>query len=401
MATALIATRANNIETRRKNYEQKKKKALLVASLFLLVLLFVVLPGEATTPPPVEDSQPVILRGLVLEVENLERDEAMQAFVQLEQMVTVEITSEPFKGQQLKLLNSLMGHPLFDLYLTEGQRVIVWGEVDEEGELGAIYLQDRVRDKYLYLIGALFALVLLVVGGAKGLITVVTLGITVVAVAQILLPLIVRGYPPIPITLLVAAGIAVVTLVGIGGLQRKTAAAAIGTVGGVLVAGILAFWFGDAASLTGFSSEEAQMLLYMEGGPIDIRGLLFAGIIIGALGAVMDVAMSIAAASHEVYCANPSICMRDQIKSAMNVGRDVMGTMANTLILAYVGTAAPLLILFMSYDAPFLTVINSDLIATEVVRALAGSIGLIAAIPLTAVSAGVLTVRKTKLPGKD
>lgn len=375
---------------------RKKLKALRFASLFLLVLLFAPSLGETVTPSFAEDSQSVVLRGIVLAVEDLEPDEETLDFVELEQMVTVKITSQPYQDQQFTILNSLMGHPLFDLYLTEGRRVILWGEVDQDGKLRAIYLQDLVRDRHLYLISALFVLALLVVGRVKGLLTVVTLGITVLAVAQVLLPLIIRGYPPIPITLLVAAGITVLTLVGTSGLQRKTAAAAIGTVGGVLVAGVLAFWAGDAANLTGFSSEEAQMLLYMEGGPIDVRGLLFAGIIIGALGAVMDVAMSIAASAHEVYCANPAICMRDQIKSAMNVGRDVMGTMANTLILAYVGTSMPLLILFMGYDAQFLTIVNSDLVATEVVRAMAGSIGLIAAIPLTAVSAGLLTARKTK-----
>ena len=293
-------------------------------------------------------------------------------------------------------LNALMGHPLFDLYLTEGRRVILWGEVDQAGNLQQVYLQDYVRDIYLYAIGALFVVALVLVGRVKGVITIFTLVVTVLAVARVLLPLLIQGYSPIPATLLVASLITLVTLIGIGGLQRKMAAAAIGTVGGVIVAGFLAFTIGGAANLTGFSSEEAQMLLYMETGPIDVRGLLFAGIIIGALGAVMDVAMSIAAASHEVYCANPSICVREQIKSAMNVGRDVMGTMANTLILAYVGTTMPLLLLFMGYGTPFMSIINSDLVATEVVRALTGSIGLVAAIPLTAVASGLLTVRKEK-----
>ena len=104
----------------------------------------------------------------------------------------------------------------------------------------------------------------------------------------------------------------------------------------------------------------------------------------------MDVAMSIAAASHEVYQVNPAISIRDQIKSAMNVGRDVMGTMANTLILAYVGPTLPLLLLFMAYEMPFVQIINRDLVATEAVRAFAGSIGLIAAVPLTAILSGVL-----------
>ena len=390
----------------------KKLKGLHIASLFLwcrklyrsksalfllLIFLLSAIPVEASNEPMFsEGSETVILRGRVVSVENLEPEDSQQEFVELEQLATVEITSGPYKGGEMTLLNTLTGHPYFDLHLTEGRKIILWGEVDESGALRQIYLNDYERDSYLYLLAILFVVILLIVGRIKGLLTVITLGITVAAVFLVLLPLLLKGYSPIPTTLVVASGVTLITLLGISGLQRKTAAAAIGTVGGVFVAGLLALWIGHAASLTGFSSEEAQMLQFMEGGAIDVRGLLFAGIIIGALGAVMDVSMSIAAASHEVYCANPSICIRDQIKSAMNVGRDVMGTMANTLILAYVGTSMPLLLLFMGYETPFTTIINRDLVATEVVRALSGSIGLVAAIPLTAVAAGILTVRNTK-----
>jgi uncharacterized membrane protein len=369
-------------------------KALRTASLFLLFFLFIALPVQASAPLFGDEDDTVMLRGRVISVEDLEPDESVSGFVELQQVAVVEITRGPYRGQQHTLVNELMNHPYYDTYLTEGMQLLLWGQVDESGTVRKIFLQGVVRDTYLYIIVIIFIVSLLIVGRFKGLLTVITLSVTVAAVALVLLPMLLRGYAPIPTTLLVASLITVFTLVGISGLRRKTAAAAIGTVGGVFVAGLLALWAGNAARLTGFSSEEAQMLLYMEGGPIDVRGLLFAGIIIGALGAVMDLAMSIAAASHEVYCANPAICMREQIKSSMNVGRDVMGTMANTLILAYVGTSMPLLLLFMGYATPMGLAINYDLVATEVVRALTGSIGIVAAVPLTAIAAGVLTVRK-------
>lgn len=372
------------------------QRAMRTASLFLLIFLCMANAAGATAPSFGEDAETVLLRGRVVSVQELAPDETVRDFVQREQLAEIEIISGPYKGERRPLLNSLMGHPLFDMVLTEGRRVILWGEVDADGVLVQVYLQDFERDTYLYLLAALFVLMIIFVGGRKGLVTVFTLLVTVLAVFRLLLPMLLSGSPPIPATIAVAAFITLITLLAIGGLHRKTFAAAIGTVGGVLVAGLLALIVGSAANLTGFSSEEAQMLLFMEGGPIDVRGLLFAGIIIGALGAVMDVAMSIAAASHEVYCANPSICMRDQIKSAMNVGRDIMGTMANTLILAYVGTAMPLLLLFMGYGTQYMSIMNMDLVATEVVRALAGSIGLIAAVPLTALSAGILTTRHKK-----
>ena len=385
-----------------------RRKAVRSAGFFLLVLLVwgAFVPASSTlaaVPQFAENTQTVSLRGRVIEVENVEPEEAVQNFVKQEQLATVEITRGQYRGQQFRLLNSLMGHPLFDLYLTQGREVILWGEVDEAGKLQQVYLQDFARDTYLYLLAGMFVLVLLLVGKRKGLITVFTLAVTALAIFYVLLPLLIAGYSPIGMTILVASGVTLVTMAFVGGLHWKTAAAVTGTVGGVLIAGLLSLLVGSAVRLTGFSSEEAQMLLYMEGGPLDVRGLLFAVIIIGSLGAVMDVAMSIAAAMHEVHCANPRLCFRELFRSAMNVGRDVMGTMANTLILAYVGSTLPLLLLYMGYQTPWVSIINSDLIATEVVRALAGSIGLVATIPLTALTAGLLVFRSKgrELPGQS
>ncbi len=372
----------------------KRTKAMRFACLFLFLLATVFSGPTYAEELSFDDNlETVALRGKVISVEDIEPDESMRNFVQMEQLAVVEITRGPHKGENHTVHNMLTGHPLFDMYLTEGRHVILWGELDESGEILQVFLQDFARDVYLYLLIGLFILVLLLVGRVKGLYTIITLSVTIFAVFRILLPMLLAGYSPVPVTIVVAAFITAFTLVFISGLQRKTLAAAIGTVGGVLVAGLLALLIGGAANLTGFSNEEAQMLLFMEGAHIDVRGLLFAGIIIGALGAVMDVAMSISASMTEVYCANPSLCFKELFKSAMNVGRDIMGTMANTLILAYVGTTIPLLLLFIGYETPWTTIINLDLVATEVVRAFTGSIGLVACIPLTALASGMLLVR--------
>jgi uncharacterized membrane protein len=369
---------------------KSKVKGSLLLALFLFLIIAAVPVKAANAPAAGEGNSTVMMRARVISVENLEPAEEVKDYVQLEQVAEVEITSGEYQGETHTLLNALMGHPYFDIKLEEGSEVLLWGEVDDSGRLRTVYLQDRLRDQYIYLLAGLFILLILLIGGRKGVITIVTLGITVLAVFRLLLPMLLQGYAPIPATVLVASAVTLITIVFIGGLHRKTFAAAIGTIGGVLVAGLLALVIGNAAGLTGFSSEDAQLLMFMEGGAIDVRGLLFAGLIVGALGAVMDVAMSIASASYEVYAVNPEITIKEQIKSGLNVGRDVMGTMANTLILAYIGSSVPLLLLFMGYDTPYISIINSDLVATEVVRALAGSIGIISAVPLTAISAGLL-----------
>ncbi|HHX74381.1 MAG TPA: YibE/F family protein [Firmicutes bacterium] len=368
---------------------KRANRARLCVGLFLLPVILILCAAGAGAAPDGTD-EAIQLRGRVLSVENLEPGEELAGFVTTEQLARVEITAGKYKGEIYTLLNYLTDHPYFDIVLEPGDRVLLRGEVDAAGRLRAVELEDRIRDNYLYLLGGLFILLLVLIGRRKGLITVVTLGITVACVFGILLPLLLRGYAPIPLAVLVSAVVTFITLVALNGLQRKTFAALIGTVGGVLVAGLLAYFAGTAANLTGFSSEEAQMLQFMELGTIDVRGLLFAGIIIGALGAVMDVAMSIAAASHEISLNAPGISVRQLIRSALNVGTDVMGTMANTLILAYVGASLPLMLLFLGMDTPLLSIVNRDLVATEVIRAMAGSIGIIAAVPLTAITSGLL-----------
>ena len=168
----------------------------------------------------------------------------------------------------------------------------------------------------------------------------------------------------------------------------------------MLTAGFLAYLVGNIAKLTGLGDDESQMLLYIpQNIDFNYKGLLFAGIIIGTLGASMDMGMSIASAMHEVREANPKIKRGALIKAGMNIGRDVMSTMTNTLILAYAGGSLQMLLLYMAYDIPFLDIINRDVIASEVVRALAGSIGIIFTIPITALATGFLSEDKKPSEG--
>jgi len=339
-----------------------------------------------------------VFRARVLTVERVEAEEALApGFAMERQLLTVEVTGGPFKGQILELEDAHTGHPAYDLHLEPGDNVLVWAEV-ADGRLVNAYLSDYARDQHLVYLAGGFVLALVVIGGLKGVKAVVTLGITGLAIAGILLPLMLQGYSPIVLAVLVSAVVVVVTFVVIGSLGVKTLAATIGTVGGVIVAGVIAYLVGTGAQLTGFGSEEAAALLYIpQETDFDFRGLLFAGIIIGALGAVMDVGMSVASAMEEVKKANPAIGPVGLLRAGMNVGRDIMGTMANTLILAYTGAAIPLLLVFMAYDTPLLKIINLDLIATEVVRALAGSMGMILCVPLTAL-AGALLLTRARYP---
>lgn len=312
------------------------------------------------------------------------------------QVAKIRILDGKFKNKEFTIEHSISGNFAYDIILEKGDKVVV--SIDEtDANNPLISVSDFVRDNYLLVLVIIFILLLILIGGFKGLKSVITLLITAFIVMYIMLPLILKGYSPLIVSVLSAIFIAFITFIIVAGINSKSMAALIGTAGGVIVAGILAYIVGSLVKLTGLSSEEAGMLIHIpQGVEFDFRSLLFAGIMIGTLGAVMDVAMSISSSMYELRLMNLDIDYKSLVKSGFNIGKDIMGTMSNTLILAYTGSSIPLLLIFMSYNTSLLKILNLDLIATEVVRALVGSIGLVIAIPLTALSAGLIFKLKRK-----
>jgi len=376
----------------------ERHQARLARVICLLVLALVLapvcLPRDAAateqSEPEVPAAGPEYLRAKILEVGELVEEDLGYGMIVYTQEVKMAVTSGPRKGLTLTINHSNPDNVAFQIPVAVGRHVLVSAFFDGT-EVAEAYIEDIVRDRYLLWLGLGFLGCLLLVGGRKGLRAGLTLGLTILGVLKVLLPGLLAGRSPIALSVLVAAGATTITLVAVSGFRAKTLAAIIGTTGGVVTAGVLARYVGTLAQLTGYSAEEAQMLLYIpQGIQFDFRGLLFAGMLIGALGAVMDVGMSVASAIDEIWRANPALSAQRLFRSGMNVGRDVMGTMSNTLVLAYTGGAIPLLLLFMAYDLPLARVLNLDLVATEVVRALTGSIGLVLAIPITAAAGGLL-----------
>ncbi|QGT99023.1 YibE/F family protein [Candidatus Syntrophocurvum alkaliphilum] len=364
-------------------------RKLILVFVLLLVFIFINVGTVASAYSVDSDfTDELWEKALVLEVKDLDSSEPSSGYFS-EQTVTIEILSGDFKGQVLQAQNTLSGSPGWDIAVTEGDKVIVY-ITTHEGEIVELNIADYARADYINYLLIGFMGVLIVVGGIKGIKALVALGFTALAIYKFLLPALLAGYAPLPITIAILTGVTIVTMTIIGGLTKKAFSATIGTIGGVIFAGLLAYFIGTLASLTGLATEESRMLLYVDNLNIDIRGLLFSGIIIGALGATMDVAMSVASSVDEIKKANPNLTTIDLIKAGMNVGRDIMGTMVNTLVLAYAGGALPMLLLYMTYATPGAVIFNSEFIATEILRAVAGSIGLILSVPITAVVSGII-----------
>ncbi|PAB59945.1 YibE/F family protein [Anaeromicrobium sediminis] len=305
------------------------------------------------------------------------------------QMVDIKITSGKYKDETFSVVHYIPENIAYSIIVEEGDKVVTVVE-NIDGELNVAISDFVRRDKILYM-ALLFIFLIVLIGRVKGIKAAITLFFTMFLILKVLLPGILSGYNPIWLTIGISTMITIITLVIIGGINSKSISAIVGTTLGVVIAGLLAYYVGATAKLTGLSSEEAMMLMYIpQEIKFNFKSLLFSGIIMGALGAVMDVAMSISSAIEEIYKANSSMTKKDLFMSGMNVGKDVMGTMSNTLILAYTGSSIPLLLLFMAYESSLVKILNLDIVATEIIRSLAGSIGLVMTIPITAFVASML-----------
>ena len=299
-----------------------------------------------------------------------------------DQELEIRILSGDHKDEIMTVTNYMSA--LFNVDVGQGDRIIVRIMTDEEGSYYAsVFNYDRgiVLGVFLLIFFALLA----VLGGKKGVGALAGLLLTLGCIWFILIPCLIRGVPAIPVTIGVSAVAAAAGLIFLNGYSKKTLCAVCGCVGGVLAAGIAAAAVGTLSPMNGFNMQEAEnLILYGADKGLKISGLLVCGVLISALGAVMDVALGIASSVWEMREQNPDATAGSLFRSGMQIGRDAMGTMANTLILAFAGASLNMLILVQTYDIPFLQLINTDSIALELVQSVAGSFGILLTVPLVA-----------------
>lgn len=307
------------------------------------------------------------------------------------QELDIKILKGNHKGEVYKIRNVIETIDVYHIIVEEKDKVLLNMIEDENGELVSIHIYERDREFYVYLLIFLFVISLAIIGGKKGIKSAITLFLTGVLIIKVLLPLILYGFNPVVFTILICTLIIIITFIVINGINKKTITAILGTLGGVLIAGILSQIVGTGAKITGLAGEHAKTLAFLhKNNNLDFKGILFAAIIIGALGAVMDVCMSIASSMSEIIEIKPNINKKRLIKAGMNIGKDIMGTMSNTLILAYAGGSLQLLLLLMAQNIGYVQMINLDMINAEIITALSGSIGLIWSVPITVLVGAVI-----------
>lgn len=327
--------------------------------------------------------------GKVVKILSEERNKVLESSMgenQTVQRLKVKVLSGENKGKIFETENQLTSNPAYDIDVKPGDRVILDVEKNNDKKVD-VFIADKERLPALMIITGLFLSLLLFVGGIKGLKSIISLAITSSLVIFIFIPAVLNDYPIFPITIIVALISTICTMFIVGGFNLKSTAATIGTIGGVTLSGLISILIIKIAPLSGLTDQES-IILWSSRPDLDFTSLLVSAMIIGSLGAIMDVGISIASTVEQVKNANNSLTIKELIASGMNVGKDIMGAMSNTLILAYIGSSISLILL--AANVPLIKLINLNSIVTEITAALSGSIGIILCVPITAVVAGYL-----------
>ena len=360
-----------------------KGGCLAVVGILFLLLFLSFRGGERTELLETEGRS--FERAEVVEV--VQNNETESGGVAGKQSVTLKLLSGQWKGKTVPA-NSSSGY-LFGAHCKKGMRVIAIVS-ESAGEL-AVSVYSADRGPMVWLMIAAFVAVVVLVGGKKGLSSILGLIFTMLCIFFLFLPMIYRGVSPVLAAVLIVALTTTVTMCLIDGVSRKSLTAMAGTVGGVVISGLFAWLFGQATGIGGYNVSDIENLVYVgEMTEIRIGELLFAGILIAALGAVMDVGMSIASTLNELKEINPHMTAGQLFRSGMNVGRDMMGTMTNTLILAFTGGSINTLVFIYAYHYQYQQIINMYSVGIELMQGLSASMGVILAAPLTALIGGAL-----------
>ena len=333
--------------------------------------------------------------GRVLEIlsDSCEPDAEADGAYRGDQSLLVAVTSGQYRGQTLLTSNAV--GPLYGEPAASGDHVTLLISTYADGSHNAtVYEHDR--SIAIGLILAAFLLVTVLVGGKTGAKSILGLAMTVAVLVLLLIPLLLKGWPTVWTVFLLCSYIAVVCFVILGGVNRKILCACLGTIAGMALATVFGLGAQALAHVNGLRISDVEPLLQLRqtGTPIGLRGLLVGGIIISSLGAVMDVAMSISSALSELKAVNPEMTLGELWKSGRNIGRDMVGTMTNTLILAFLGSGFTLMIYLYSLDLPWRELMSSSYLALEVVSGVSSAIGVILAVPVTTIIGALLLSRK-------
>lgn len=385
------------------------KKISSVCLIFLLMISMIVtsFATESNTinnavtenqETEVQDSGETIIDtiGKIVEVRGVKEVET-GGVKDLVQDITVEITEGEYVGEEFEttyMLSLDMHGQVFAYELEVGDKVIVQLIEDADGNVTPI-VQDVARFNYIILIFILFLFCIGIIGGKKGIKAIISLVFTIVCIYFILIKGIYKGNNAIIYSFLTAFIVVSISFIIMNGFNRKTLTTLVGSFGGIVISGILALIFNNMSKLSGAGEDIMQLTANLSTINYNFRDILFSGIIISTIGICMHVSISIVSALDEIKMKTPEITWKELFKDGMKVGKEIIGTTSNTLILAYIGSLLTLILLFMSTtDSNLISIINKENVAEQLISALSASIGVVLTIPITAISYAILNKDK-------
>jgi len=308
---------------------------------------------------------------------------------------TCEITDGAYKGEKVKALYTVDEFaPVTEKPIEEGDRVMLLQYPSEEYGTEWVFGM-YLRFDTLVIFAIFFFILILIFGHGKGVNTIISLAFTCAAVFLVYIPSILSGYNIYASTLINCAFISIMSLLLITGWSRKTIATVLGCMFGFLVSSLLSILLSSVLNLTGFVDEHSIYLTYLPTtNPIDLKAIIFGGVVIGSLGAVIDVSMDISSSLFELRRHAKDLPYNSLVKSGITIGRDIIGTMANTLVLAYIGSALSTVLLLTTYASSIHELLNREMIIAELLQALVGSTAILLTIPLTSIVCGIIYSKK-------
>jgi len=311
---------------------------------------------------------------------------------------TAELTSgdEEMKGEVVEAQQYINYALSINAKLVQpGAEIVLFYSSGFESEEKIWQFAEKNRSKNLVLFFLSFLALIVLIGRKKGISTIIALLFTIAAIFAVYIPSILKGINIYASTIVICFFIIVMSLLLLNGINKKSLSAILGNLGGILVAGMLAIFMSNVLGITGDVQEDYLLLMYLSDGvTIDLKAIVWGSILIGSLGAIMDVAMTISSALRELSENVSENSFGLLFKSGMNIGRDAIGTMTNTLILAYIGGSMATVILMMAYNTNLLYLFNLEMIVVEVLQAVIGSMGILFAVPATAFFSAYLYTRE-------
>ncbi|MBQ9986479.1 MAG: YibE/F family protein [Oscillospiraceae bacterium] len=370
------------------------KQALIYIATVVFSVIFIIIGSLICRPVILTEGVEDYYRAEVVDIggieeDNFSLDDGVTMVSNKRISFSAKMKNGPYKGDVVEAVQDVD-----DMYAYQPRDVEIGDEIllsrpgydMENGAMGDevdwVFIEHNRISTIIWLV-AIFLLLIALIGRKKGISTILSLLFTVLAIFLIYIPSILKGYNIYLMTTIISLFAIFMSLIIINGWNLKTICAIFGNITGIAISGILAVFMHKLLGLTGMIDEDYVMLTLMDT-PVDLRAVLWGGLVIGALGAIMDVAMSIASAMKELNDTMSDKTFFRMLHSGMNIGRDAIGTMTNTLILAYIGGALATVLLLVAYNKNMYYLFNMEMITAEIVCAIVGSIGILAAVPATA-----------------